>query len=60
MHKFVFNRTDKLNAIFVCAICEVEIGFNLPGVGEPTAVDLGDGTYATPPKPDQWADPCVP
>lgn len=61
MHQFSFSRIDDdgLNAVFTCSACGIDLGFNLPGVGEPAAIAVGDGTYETPPNPDQWAVPCA-
>lgn len=57
-HTLVYVSDDSVNAIFRCSTCGEEIQFNLPGIGEPSAVPSGD-TYTTPDNPDQWMSPCT-
>jgi hypothetical protein len=58
-HNFQFSGTNATDALFTCATCGAVIGFNLPGIGEPAAIDNGDGTYSTPENPEQWSGPCT-
>jgi len=59
MHDFSFVEAANGNAVFQCKICSHILQFNLPNVGTPSAVDNLNGTWSTPPNPDQWTAPCT-
>lgn len=57
-HDLQFVEVVGDNASFVCTTCGQPIMFNLPGVGEPAAVNTPQG-YTPPENPDQWMSPCT-
>ena len=59
MHTLQYVGKSDTDATFECTTCATTINFNLPGVGDPCAIDLQDGTYAPPDNPDQWMSPCT-
>ena len=46
-----------MNANFRCLNCGLEIGFNKPGTGQPSALKVA-GVWAAPREPEQWLGPC--
>jgi hypothetical protein len=59
-HTYQQTGETATDAVFTCVTCGNVLGFNKPGIGFPTAVPNGDGTYSTPENPDQWSNaPCT-
>lgn len=56
-HSFVFSHESDTDHVFVCSKCGMELGFNKPGVGLPTA-DLSGGTPAPPLDAEIYVTPC--
>lgn len=57
-HQLAYDVEIATDVIFRCRACAAVIGFNKPGVGEPSAIALKGGGWATPENPDQWMEPC--
>lgn len=57
-HVWVFQNSDADQAIFKCSVCNREIGFVLPGLGDPSAVLSGD-SWNPPEDADRYVDPCT-
>lgn len=56
-HTWAFSHETATDHVFACSICGTVIGFNKPGIGEPTA-DLTGETPAPPPEADDYVGPC--
>jgi hypothetical protein len=56
-HNFVFSYETPSDHVFKCTKCDLELGFNKPGVGEPNAV-LGGSEPAFPPEGEAYVTPC--
>jgi hypothetical protein len=56
-HDFVFSYETASDHVFTCSKCGVEIGFNKPGVGSPTA-DLSGPMPAFPTEGEAYVTPC--
>ena len=57
MHKLLFIHETENDAVFQCTICGQKIGFNKPGIGEPTAVKT-DGGWAAPDGCEIYLEKC--
>lgn len=47
-HNFLMKEVTDTDVVFQCSVCGALLGFNKPGIGEPAAVSLGDGTWEAP------------
>lgn len=56
-HAFYFTHDDVSNHYFTCMKCGYVMGFNKPGVGEPTA-DLSSGEPEFPFGGEVYTSPC--
>lgn len=59
LHNLQLDHVNDIDVHFRCTQCDQVIGFNKPGIGEPCAIDNGDGTWAAPENADIWMSPCV-
>lgn len=57
MHEVIFLEETDTDVVFKCVRCEKLIGFNKPGVGEPSPT-LKDGTWVPPKGFEIYMDPC--
>lgn len=57
-HALVVDHVNDQDVHFVCSKCGQPIRFNKPGIGQPCAIDNGDGTWSAPDNHDQWMSPC--
>lgn len=56
-HTFAFVSVDEAQALFECSVCHRQIGFVLPGLGEPHAIADGDA-WTVPEGADDYLAPC--
>lgn len=56
-HTFTFISADAAQALFECSVCGRQIGFALPGLGEPHAIASGD-TYLPSADADLYLESC--
>jgi hypothetical protein len=56
-HTLAFVSADEAQALFECSVCHRQVGFVLPGLGEPQATPDGSA-YAAPEGADAYLDPC--
>lgn len=57
-HTFAYVSVDEAQALFECSVCHRQIGFVLPGLGEPHAIPDGDA-YVVPDGADAYLEPCT-
>ena len=58
-HNLEFFEETAADAVFKCRDCGAIIGFNKPGIGEPSAIALEGGGWAHPERPEQWMTDCT-
>ena len=57
-HTLVYDSETTTDIVFKCTKCSKVIGFNKPGIGEPSAFQDVDGSWDHPTNPEQWMGEC--
>lgn len=57
-HTLIYDSETTTDIVFKCSVCGRIIGFNKPGIGEPSATQDLVGTWIHPNNPEQWMGDC--